>query len=102
MNQLKLVAASARAAILTVIYVFAITVLAEQNPTLKTWLKDFSGHHWTSKGIFAAAIFLITLFLAYVLGSDSPTAVKRSLKILLVTTLIMGGGLLVFFYWHSL
>lgn len=83
----KLINASAYAAIVTVIFVVVITVWAELSVPLKDWLKNFSGHHWTSKSIFSVLLYGIAAAILYWAphkhGAERP---RRTLGLLLLFT----------------
>lgn len=57
--------ASACAAIITIVFVVLITIWAELSASLKDWLKNFSGHHWTSKSIFSALLYTLDVMILY-------------------------------------
>lgn len=65
MSKLRLIYASSISAFLTAIFITAITIGAELSPPLKDWLKNLSGHHWTSKSILSIALYFVALFLFY-------------------------------------
>lgn len=100
-HKLKLITASAYAALLTVIFVVAITVWAELSVPLKDWLKNFSGHHWTTKSIFSVAVYAVATAVFYaVLRNRSATGAKRSLALLLWGTMLGTIILTLFFTSH--
>lgn len=98
MNKPKLVISSAYAAILTVIFITVITVWAELFVPLKDWLKNFSGHHWTSKSIFSALLYGISTALLYaVLREPDGIRLRRAL-IFLLASMALGIAVLAAFY----
>jgi len=88
-NKPKLIISSAYAAIITIVFVVVITIWAELFTPLKDWLKNFSGHHWTSKSIFSILLYTvatITLYLSPHKYSDD--RLKRTLGFLLMFTIL--------------
>ena len=86
MNKLKLIASSAYAAIIAVIFVVVITVWAEMFTPLKDWLKIFSGHHWVSKSILSLLIYAAAAIALY-FGFSQPQggSLRRALIFLLIS-----------------
>ncbi len=101
-NKQKLVYASSVSAILSVLYVVVVTIWAEKSPALKTWLTDFSGHHWTSKSIISLGIYFFGLIAFYLLPKQIEAGVvKRYLKALIIITALGALTLLAFFTGHN-
>lgn len=103
MNISRLTTASTLATKLTVIYVVAITIVAELSPALKAFLKSLTGHHWTTKSISSIALYFLVLFVAY-LFSKTPTDDKLNRSILGLFWFVLVGSLVLFlfFVWHYL
>ncbi|MBI2676502.1 MAG: hypothetical protein HYX21_00905 [Candidatus Yanofskybacteria bacterium] len=100
MKSLKLIYSSAVAAIVSVIFTVAITVLGELSVPLKNWLTDFSGHHWTSKSIFSVLIYFVVWGLAYFYsGAVSAKTVRRALINLIIFS--VAGILAVFLFFTA-
>ncbi|OGN14670.1 MAG: hypothetical protein A3J47_01090 [Candidatus Yanofskybacteria bacterium RIFCSPHIGHO2_02_FULL_43_22] len=100
-NKLKLVISSAYASIITIVFVVIITVWAELSMPLKDWLKNFSGHHWTSKSIFSISIYIVaTLVLCLLPNKYSDGHIKRSLELVLIVTLLGIVTITLFFTGH--
>ncbi len=91
--------ALAGAASLSIIFVVVITILAELTKPLKDTLQAMTGHHWTSKGVLALAIFCLSYFAIRPLYKDEEFSMKDLFEVLAVS--IIGGlALLGFFVWH--
>lgn len=102
MKKQKLIYASSISAILSAIYVVVITIWAEKAPTLKTWLAEFSGHHWTSKSIFSIAIYFAGLIVFYLIPRQiTPTLVKKYLKLTILVAFIGSIAIFAFFTGHN-
>lgn len=87
MNKPKLINSSAYAAIITIVFVVVITVWAELLVPLKDWLKNFSGHHWTSKSIFSVLLYAVATIVLYVSPhKHTDDRLRRALGFLLVFT----------------
>ena len=98
MNKPRLIFASTLAAITTIVFVVVITVWAELSSPLKDWLKNFSGHHWTSKSIFSALWYVVaTAVLYFVYRGQSENHVRAALVSLLICT-ALGTIILATFY----
>lgn len=101
MNKTKLIISSAYAAITSIVFVVVITIWAEFNAPLKDWLKNFSGHHWTSKSIFSLALYAAVTVLAYLLPFKySESCLKKSLVSLFVFLILGVAALALFFTGH--
>lgn len=101
MNKSKLIIASAYAAILTIIFVVVITIWAELSAPLKDWLKNFSGHHWTSKSIFSVLLYAVATVVLYVsLHKHNGNFLKKILGFLLASTVLGTVILTLFFTGH--
>ena len=103
MGQKKLIISSAYAAIATIVFVAVITVWAELSVPLKDWLKNFSGHHWTSKSIFSVAIDLAATVIFYLtLPTPSEERLRGALFSLLVFSALGVVVITAFFTGHHL
>ncbi len=101
MNKPKLIISSAYAAILTIIFVVVITIWAELSVPLKDWLKNFSGHHWTSKSIFSVLLYAIATIVLYLSPHKYRNdRLKKTLVSLLVFTILGTVILTLFFTGH--
>ncbi|HEY4474605.1 MAG TPA: hypothetical protein VJC06_01635 [Candidatus Paceibacterota bacterium] len=100
-NKLKLVISSVYASIITIVFVVVITVWAELSVPLKDWLKNFSGHHWTSKSIFSVLLYSVTTIIFYLLpNKHGENRLKTVLEFLLVVTLLGVIAVMLFFTGH--
>ena len=98
MNKIKLVISSAYAATTTIIFVTVITIWAELFAPLKEWLKDFSGHHWTSKSILSVLLYVIvTIVLYWTIHDQNETRIRKALIVLLIF-LVLGSIIITAFY----
>lgn len=89
MNKLRLIFASALATIITIIFVVIITIWAELSIPLKDWLKNFSGHHWTSKSIFSVILYAATTAIFYwIPHNPSEVLLRKTLFFILVSILL--------------
>ncbi|MEK7122122.1 MAG: hypothetical protein AAB807_00945 [Patescibacteria group bacterium] len=85
MNKPRLIFSSACAAIITIAFIVIITIWAELSAPLKDWLKNFSGHHWTSKSILSVLSFAVVAAIFYFLsGQPSDNRLKKTLEFLLI------------------
>ncbi|MEK7460781.1 MAG: hypothetical protein AAB647_01030 [Patescibacteria group bacterium] len=98
LNKLKLVFASALAALLAIIFVVIITIWAELFASLKNWLTNLSGHHWTSKSLLSVAVYLIALFILYLVITPPGDRRLRQALISLVAGTLVGVLVLTLFY----
>ncbi len=102
MNKPKLIISSAYAAIITIVFVVVITIWAELSVPLKDWLKNFSGHHWTSKSIFSVLLYAVATILLYLSPhKDNDNHLKRALGFLLVFTILGTIIITLFFTGHN-
>ncbi|OGM98811.1 MAG: hypothetical protein A2915_01505 [Candidatus Yanofskybacteria bacterium RIFCSPLOWO2_01_FULL_41_34] len=103
MNKPRLISASALAAIITIVFVVVITIWAELSIPLKNWLKNFSGHHWTSKSIFSTLLYSAATAIFYWSFNDPSGAVLRKSLVFLLIFIILGIlGVTAFYTGHYL
>jgi|SRR3989338_7685741 len=98
MNKPRIIFSSALAAIITNAFIVIITVWAELSAPLKDWLKNFSGHHWTSKSIFSFLLFMIIAALLYFLSSQSGENRLKRILIFLLISIVLGVIIITAFY----
>jgi len=97
-NKPKLIIASAYAAIITIVFVAVITVWAELFAPLKDWLKNFSGHHWTSKSIFSVLLYAVATAVLYRARYTPNEDRLRKALVSLLISLVLGIIVLATFY----
>ena len=90
MNKLRPIFASALAAIVTIIFVVVITIWTDLSIPLKNWLKNFSGHHWTSKSIFSALLYMAATVIFYWSFRNPSEVVLRKLLVFLLVFIVLG------------
>lgn len=83
----RVVRSSAYAAILTIAFVVIITVWADLSAPLKTWLTNFSGHHWTSKSILSVLLYVFAVPCFYALPYKNDGDLSKVLGGLLIASL---------------
>lgn len=102
MNKLRLIFGSALAAIITIIFVVTITIWAELSVPLKDWLKNFSGHHWTSKSIFSVILYAAATAIFYRISRNpSDVLLRKTLFFVLVFAALGIIVLTAFYAGHS-
>lgn len=103
MNKPKLIISSACAAVITIAFIVIITIWAELSAPLKDWLKNFSGHHWTTKSIFSALIYVVATIVLYWLPyNPSPARLRKKIICLLVFAVLGVIVLTAFYAAHNL
>jgi len=101
MSKQKLILSSAYAAIITNVFVVVITVWGELSTPLKDWLKNFTGHHWTSKSILSVLLYAVATILFYFIFRDpNETRIRKSLILLFVSLLLSIAAITLFFTGH--
>ena len=101
MDRIKLIYASAIAAIISPAFVVFVTIYAEFSAPLKNWLSALSGHHWTSKSILSLLVYLLATKLIYLMRKNvPPEEAKRFLGYLFWVVIAGTLILLVFFTAH--
>ena len=98
MTKLRLVFASALAAVITTVFVVVITILAELSAPLKDWLKNFSGHHWTSKSIFSVLLYAVANVILYFVFRGSNDIRIRNTLVFLLISIALGTIIIMAFY----
>lgn len=81
-------------------FVAVVTVAAEKSQLLKGALVTLSGHHWTSKGIIALALFLaVALVLS---NKEDPEDVSGLVRGVLLSAILAALVIFVFYLLHYL
>ena len=102
MNKPKIIVSSAYAAIITIIFVVVITIWAELSVPLKDWLKNFAGHHWTSKSIFSVLLYAVATVVLYLSPhKHADDRLKKILGFVLVSTALGTVIITLFFTGHN-
>lgn len=102
-KKIKLVNSILLGAIITIIFVVAITISAELIPALKDWLKNTFSHHWVGKSILSLAFFAISSFMVSIcpcIRADVEKTKKLSLC-LFWTSIGATAIIFVFFIWEA-
>ncbi|MEK7147166.1 MAG: hypothetical protein AAB772_02830 [Patescibacteria group bacterium] len=85
----KLINAFVISAIITLIFITAITVIADLKPPLKNWLKDNFNHHWIGKGVLSVILFTaITIIIALIPKKTAGLKLTSALLYLFWTTVL--------------
>lgn len=98
MDKVRLVYASSLAAIINAVFVTAITILADLNAPLKTWLASLSGHHWTSKSILSLILYILSLITFYLIFKNVDVKKIKEALGLAVVSAVLGSVLILTFY----
>jgi hypothetical protein len=98
MDKPQIIFSSALAAIITNAFIIIITVWAELFAPLKDWLKNFSGHHWTSKSIFSFLLFMIMAAIFYFLFNQPSDNRLKKILIFLLISVVLGIIIISAFY----
>lgn len=89
-----------RSTTVTIWFVSVAAVASEIYPALKNFFVSVGRHHWTGKSIFAIGLFFV-LYLA-MSGMKESDAPEKSLRNLLIHTLLGSLLILGYFIWHFL
>lgn len=89
-SKLKITNAFVLSAVVTILFIVAITMLAEIRPVIKDWLKITFSHHWTGKGILAVGFFLVLGFLVGFLSQETEEDAARKNLFLLFLVSVAG------------
>lgn len=91
-------------AIIAIIFVAAITIIADLIPPIKDWLKNTFTHHWVGKSILSVLIFFVFYFIFYYVPSKSDQTIERlnkSLNYLFWASIFSSLAIIVFFIWEA-
>lgn len=101
-KRLTVLCSAVCSAIITVIFITAITIAADLLPPLKDWLKATFTHHWIGKSILATLLFVLGIVTLPFLkkGQDIEKITK---KLNLLFWLGVLGSILItgFFIWEA-
>ncbi len=101
MKNLKLIYASAVAAIISIAYVTAITIGAELSAPFKSFLKSLTGHHWTTKSVSALILYFLVLALVFAFSKTiNAPRVDRTVRWLVAVSVFATAAIFLFFVWH--
>ena len=99
MIQPQTLKASIIASIYSIWFVVVITIWAEMTPSLKTMLTNLTGHHWVSKGVLMAVLYVVIIAINFNKGSS--TGIKKAFYWLNLSAILGAAILFLFFIWHS-
>lgn len=91
------IAAAAWAANVTMIILVAIIILAEYVKPFKDFLASLTGHHWVTKSVFDALLFVV---LFVILGMVMKKQKKESIRVVLSTAITAVISTLVLFGFY--
>ncbi|MCF7815964.1 MAG: hypothetical protein K9M10_00930 [Candidatus Pacebacteria bacterium] len=109
MNKHQLVKGILLGATMAVIFAVIITIAGELykvvgidgkslNP-IKDLLKEWHGHHWVGKGIWAAIVFGVTILTSYTLSKKDFSEVSLNKYVSLLTYSVSLGTILLFVFF---
>lgn len=75
-NRVKTTFSAAVAVILVLLFVTAITIIADLVPAVKNWLKANFVHHWIGKGVLSSILFVLVLSLTRFVVPKNPDPAK--------------------------
>lgn len=103
LNKTQLVYASAVGAIAAVIFAVAVTIIAEESPGFKASLVSVAGHHWTTKSIFTALVYLLVAKYVYWFTNEHKSkSVVQALAALISFAILGSAVIFLYFVWHYL
>lgn len=82
----------------TIIFISALTIIAEISEPLKSTLTSLSGHHWLSKSLLSLLFFGVTLICLKISGYSK----KQQVFSISVTFVLCSLVLFVYYSLHSL
>lgn len=71
----------------TAILIAGMTIVSEKSAPFKDFLASVTGHHWTTKGVFAIVFFIGSYFLLSKILNGEEDVKKEVLRTLAVTIL---------------
>lgn len=86
--------------IAVIIAITIITLYGELSSTFKDFLKNITGHHWTSKSIISIIIFFGLYF--FLVKSDDDLDVFKEACIVSIITILASLIIFGFYLWHFL
>lgn len=89
MNKLRSIYASAYAATLSTIVTVVLTLATDFSTSFKTWLANFTGHHWVTKSWVSIIVFVIA-FVFFYFRNKNPEAsqTRKSLRVLELAVIV--------------
>lgn len=97
---MKFLQAAAIGSVVASLFVAVVTIVGEEFPPLKNWLKNTFTHHWLGKSALSIAIFIfVTLWQERVCSGDK---VVQAVWWALVAAVVSAVALTGFFILHSL
>ena len=85
-------------AIVSVVFLAAVTVWAEIYPTIKEWLTLTFFHHWVGKSVLGGFVFVgASTFFSFFPLKEKSSVVAQSLRALFWATFLSASLLLLFF-----
>ncbi len=87
--------------IIAMIFVTAITILADLVPSIKDWLKNTHGHHWVGKGIWTVLLFTFFTIVSYPLFKRNVCDLSPRAVIMAGRLAIAASGVITLFFVYA-
>lgn len=101
-KELKVIHSIICASIAAVIFIIAITIIADLYLPIKDWLKDIFTHHWIGKSILSLVIFIIFGIISFFLPiKTNEEKISKLLKILFWILIIGTLAIFMFFIYEA-
>lgn len=93
--------ATSYAAIVSVLWVSASTIIGELNAPFKNWLKTSFTHHWIGKGVIAVVLFAaLSVLVVFIARKNQKLNIQPALTLLVVVT-VLGTLAITGFYFYE-
>ncbi|HEY4475672.1 MAG TPA: hypothetical protein VJB92_03050 [Candidatus Paceibacterota bacterium] len=102
-KKIRISSAAVLSSIIVIVFITAITIIADLNPALKDWLKNTFSHHWIGKGILSVVIFAVLTFLFSILpAKDSDAGLAKKLSGLFWISVLGTLAIFGFYFYEAL
>lgn len=100
-DQANLSFAAIIGATVTIAVITGLTIWADLQPEIKTWLRETLYHHWVGKGLIGIAVFLLSGIFATAGGPKTEDQVAHSGRALFWTGITASVVLTVFYFFEA-
>jgi hypothetical protein len=92
------VTAASLGAIITILFIVAVTIASELSSSVQNSLQALTGNHWISKGLLALGVFLLTTLISHPILSRRQPKDLTLWGIAVSATALLGAVLLILFF----
>lgn len=101
MNKLKAIYVSSYAAAVSIVVTVADTIGTEFSPAFKTWLANFTGHHWVTKSWVSVISFALVFAILHLIVKEVESVKAKKALLTLEVISVLGFVVILGFFLYE-